>query len=72
VNVEGPSLTAACFTAFAVVFTVLASLALVIHVVTLAFPARAPRTDPAIVAAIAAAVATHHPGARVVNIVEAP
>ena len=47
---EGPSLTAACYTAFAVVFTVLAFLALVIHVVTLVFPARAPRTDPAVVA----------------------
>jgi hypothetical protein len=71
-TVEGPSLTAACYTAFAVVFAVLALLALVIRFVTLAFPARAPRTDPAVVAAIAAAVAAHHPGARVVNIVEAP
>jgi hypothetical protein len=59
-------------TAFGVVFTVLAFLALVIHVVTLAFPARAPRTDPAVVAAIAAAVARHHPGARVINIAEVP
>ena len=69
---EGPSLTAACYTAFAVVFTVLAFLALVIHVLTLVFPARTPRTDPAVVAAIAAAVAQHQPGARVVNIVEVP
>jgi hypothetical protein len=51
---------------------VLALLALVIHVVTLAFPARVPRTDPAVVAAIAAAVAGHSPGARVVKIAEVP
>jgi Na+-transporting methylmalonyl-CoA/oxaloacetate decarboxylase gamma subunit len=70
--VDGPSLTVTCYTAFAVVFTVLALLALVIRGVTLAFPPRAPRTDPAVVAAIAAAVAKSHPGARVVNIVEAP
>jgi hypothetical protein len=70
--VEGPSLAAACLTAFGVVFTVLALLALVIHVVTLAFPARVPRTDPAVVAAIAAAVAGHSPGARVVKIAEVP
>jgi hypothetical protein len=71
-NMEGPNLTAACVTAFAVVFTVLAVLALMIRLVTLVFPVRAPRTDPAVVAAIAAAVATQQPGARVVEIVEAP
>lgn len=69
---EGPSLTAACITAFGVVFVVLAFLALVIHLVSLVFPARAPRTDPAVVAAIAAAVATQQPGAQVVHIKETP
>ena len=69
---EGPSLSAACYTAFAVVFVVLALLAFVIHLVTLAFPARSPRTDPAVVAAITAAVATQQPGARVVHIEETP
>ena len=68
---EGPSLFAVCSTAFAVVFLVLGLLALVIQLVTFVLPARAPRTDPAVVAAIAATVATHHPGARVVHIVEA-
>lgn len=71
-NMEGPSLIAACTTAFAMVFTLLAVLALVIRLVTLVFPVRAPRTDPAVVAAIAATVATQQPGARVVEIVEAP
>jgi Na+-transporting methylmalonyl-CoA/oxaloacetate decarboxylase gamma subunit len=69
--VEGPSLTAACVTAFGVVFLVLAFLALVIHLISLVLPARAPRTDAAVVAAIAAAVAAQQPGAKVVHIVEA-
>jgi hypothetical protein len=68
--VEGPSLTAACISAFGVVFVVLAFLALVIHVIGLVLPARAPRSDPVLVAAIAAAVAMQQPGARVVRIVE--
>ena len=67
---EGPSLTAACVTAFGVVFVVLAFLALVIHLISLVLPARAPRTDPVVAAAIAAAVAAQQPGARVVRIVE--
>jgi len=70
--VEGPSLLAVCTTAFAVVFVVLGLLALVIHVISLVLPARAPRTDPAVVAAITAAVATQQPGAQVVHIKETP
>lgn len=68
---EGPSLTAACVTAFGVVFLVLAFLALVIHLISLVLPARAPRTDAAVVAAISAAVAVQQPGAKVVHVVEA-
>jgi Na+-transporting methylmalonyl-CoA/oxaloacetate decarboxylase gamma subunit len=68
--VEGPTLTSACITAFGVVFLVLAFLALVIRLIGLVFPACAPRADPAVVAAIAAAVATQQPGAKVVHIVE--
>ena len=67
---EVPSLTAACVTAFGVVFVVLAFLALVIHLISLVLPARAPRTDAAVVAAIGAVVASRQPGARVVHIVE--
>jgi hypothetical protein len=70
--VEGPSLSAACCTAFTVVFAVLAALALVIRLVTLAFPVPPARTDPELVAAVAAAVAARSPGARVVRIEEAP
>jgi len=69
--VEGPSLSAVCVIAFATVFVVLALLALVIHLATLAFPVRSPRTDPAVVAAIAVTVATPPAGAQVVQITEA-
>lgn len=69
---DGPGLSAACLTAFAVVFLVLGLLALVIQFVTLVLPARAPRTDPAVVAAIAATVAAQHPGAQVVHLEEIP
>ncbi len=67
---EGTSLLAVCNTAFAVVFLVLGLLAVVIHLISLVLPARAPRTDPAVVAAISAAVATQESGAKVVRIVE--
>jgi hypothetical protein len=70
--VEGQSLSAVCGVAFGVVAVVLAFLALVIHLVTLVFPAPSARTDAAIVAAIAAAVTARYPGARVVGIEEAP
>jgi Na+-transporting methylmalonyl-CoA/oxaloacetate decarboxylase gamma subunit len=68
--VEGPSLLAVCNTVFAVVFLVLSLLAVVIQLISLALPARAPRGDAAVVAAISAAVATQHAGAKVVRIVE--
>jgi hypothetical protein len=68
--VDAPSLWAACTTAFAVVFLVLGLLAAVIQLIGLVLPARASGTDPAVVAAIAAAVAAQQPGARVVHIVE--
>jgi membrane protein implicated in regulation of membrane protease activity len=68
--VQGPSLLAVCSTALTVVFLVLGVLAVVIQLISLVLPARAPRTDGAVVAAISAAVAMQHPGAKVVRIVE--
>jgi hypothetical protein len=68
--VEGASPLAVCSTAFAVVFLVLGVLAVVIQLISLVLPARAPRTDAAVVAAISAAVATQRPGATVARIVE--
>jgi hypothetical protein len=70
--VDAPSLSAACTTAFTVVFLLLGFLALVIHLIGLALPVRPPRTDPAVVAAISAAVAARHGGAQVVQVREAP
>ncbi len=67
---EGTSLLAVCNTAFAVVFLVLGLLAVVIQLISLVLPARAPDTDAAVAAAIAAAVAVQQPGAKVVRIVE--
>jgi hypothetical protein len=68
--VEGTSLLAVCNTAFAVVFLVLGLLAVVIQLISLVLPGREPRTDAAVAAAISAAVATQHPGAKVVRMVE--
>ena len=67
---EGPSLLAVCNTAFTVVFLVLGLLALVIQLISWVLPARAPRTDSAIVAAVSAVVAMQQAGAKVVRIVE--
>lgn len=67
---EGPSLTAACISAFGVVFVVLTFLAVVIQVIALVLRERGYRADAAVVAAVAAAVAAQRPGARVVQILE--
>jgi hypothetical protein len=69
---EAPSLLAACGIAFTAVFLVLGVLALIIQLITVAFPAREERTDPALVAAIASSVAALAPGARVTSIEEEP
>lgn len=69
---QGPSLSAACYAAFAAVFVVLAFLALVIHLIALAFPAPAPGGDAALFAAVSACVASQYAGARVTRIEESP
>jgi len=69
---EAPSLMTACATALAAVFLVLAFLAFLIQLISLAFPQRAPDTDAALVAAIAGSVASLSHGARVTAIVEEP
>jgi hypothetical protein len=69
---EAPSLLAACGIAFTAVFLVLGVLALIIQLITVAFPACPERTDPALVAAIASSVAALAPGARVTSIEEEP
>ena len=74
------SLFAVCSLAFLTVFLLLAFLALVMHLITEAFPVseeslipamvRVDSIDPAMVAAITGSVATLIPGARVTMIEE--
>ena len=72
IPLEGLSLSAACYAAFTAVMVVLAFLAVVIHLVSLVFPARPADAEAAVVAAITTAVAARHPGAQVTRIEEAP
>ncbi len=63
------NLILACAIAFTAVFTLLAVLAVVMRAITAVFPVR-QSGDPAITAAIATAVTTLAPGARVTCIEE--
>jgi hypothetical protein len=69
---ETPSLFAVCAIAMCSVFTLLAFLALAMHLITVLFPERKPAIDPAVVAAISTSVGAAIPGARVTHIEEAP
>ena len=64
------SLFAACGMAFLTVFLLLAFLAVVMRLITDAFPESDDAVDPAILAAISGTVATLMPGARVTRIEE--
>ena len=64
------SLFAACGLALLIVFLLLSFLALVMHLITEAFPPSDDVVDPAVVAAITGTVATLIPGARVTRIEE--
>jgi len=69
--VELTELLSICGTAFSAVFVLLIILALVIRLITVAFPARQlASSDAAVVVAINAAVAQLVPGARVTQIKE--
>lgn len=67
---EVPSLITICAIAFVSVFLLLSSLALVIRIITEAFPVPRQVLDSALVAAVSTAVAAILPGARVTNIEE--
>jgi hypothetical protein len=64
------SLFAACGLALLTVFVLLAFLAVVMHLITEAFPLKDEGLDSAIVAAISGTVAAIIPGARVTRIEE--
>ena len=66
------SLIAVCVAAFCAVFVLLIVLALVIRLLTVAFPVGAQLDDAAMVAAIGAAVTNIYPGVRVTRIEEKP
>lgn len=66
------ALLVVCGAAFLAVFTVLTLLALVIWLITAAFPERAGADDAAMIAAISAAVARVVPQARVTRVEEQP
>lgn len=66
------SLFAVCGLAFLTVFALLAVLALAMHLITVAFPERKAAFDSVVAAAVAAAVASVFPGARVTRIEEEP
>jgi len=64
------SLFAVCGLAFLIVFLLLSFLAVVMYLITEAFPEREAALGPAMVAAISSTVATLIPGARVTRIEE--
>jgi hypothetical protein len=65
-----PDLWVICVFAFIAVFLLLSMLAVVMHVLTAAFPAAAKESDTAVVAAISSAAALAYPGMRVTNLEE--
>jgi type IV secretory pathway VirB3-like protein len=64
------SLLSICTIALAAVFLLLSFLAVAMHLVTVIFTARDTRIDPAVVAAVSAAISSVMPGARVIKIEE--
>ena len=66
------SLISVCVAAFCAVFVLLIVLALVIRLLTVAFPVVAQLDNAAMVAAIGAAVTNIYPGVRVTRIEEKP
>ena len=63
-------LTMICGIAFLVVFIILTLIALLMRVIMLIFPVKAARTDPAIIAAVAATVQTVFPGTKITKLEE--
>ena len=59
-----------CTSAFAMVFMLLALLAVVMWVITAIFPQKTTATDTAVLAAVASMVANVYPGTRISKIEE--
>jgi len=65
-----PNLLLICAVAFLAVITLLGALAGIMYVLTYLFPGESDGSDPAVVVAIAAAVAAAYPGMRAARIEE--
>jgi hypothetical protein len=70
--VEVTGLVSACAIAMVAVFFLLGVLALVMELITLAFPVRRIAADPAIIAAVTTTVTALFPGSKVTRIEEEP
>jgi Na+-transporting methylmalonyl-CoA/oxaloacetate decarboxylase gamma subunit len=70
INMESLDLISVCISAFAVVFLLLAGLALVMRLIVMLFPARESEGSPDVAAAISTVVQSHYPGAQVTKIEE--
>jgi hypothetical protein len=67
---NGAGLLSACLIAMIAVFALLGLLAVIMRLITVAFPVREGRIDAAVIAAITTAVASVYPGAKVTRIEE--
>jgi len=67
---QSVDLVVICGVAFLMVFVILAFLALMMRLIILIFPEKKVVSDPAMVAAIAAAVQTVYPGTKLTNVEE--
>jgi len=59
-----------CGVAFVAVFVLLAFLALVMRILVILFPDTRPRTDAAVMAALAVTMSTVYPGTRITKVEE--
>jgi len=59
-----------CASAFAMVFILLALLAVVMRIITFAFPEKISKTDETILAAMASVVSTVYPGTKITKVEE--
>ena len=67
---EPTDLALICGIAFLVVFLILLFLSLLMRIIMLIFPEKAAEADPAMIAAVAAAVQTVFPGTKITKLEE--
>ena len=67
---QSPDLIVICAVAFCLVFSLLAVLALLMRLIMVLFPEKKGAADPALIAALAAAVQGIFPGAKISKIEE--